>query len=204
MKKEKFEELYVKGADGLLDAEGESLFATLLEESPELQTEVRQSRELSKTLREAVPGSVEPQYGDFFNSQLMRKVDLQIASQKPARRAERWWQALRWAWAPAGALALVLSFFAGHRLAEPSVEDGVASNPGSEQPTRVAPLPNVYFTSDSLNANVISNSEGEVSVIVVNGMDALKDDFNLPTVSLGSDQAELPVSYFQSKAREFH
>lgn len=204
MKKEKFEELYVKGADGLLDVEGESLFATLLEESPELEAEVHQSRELSKALHEAIPGSVEPQYGDFFNSQLMRKVDLQIASQKPARRAERWWQSLRWAWAPAGALALVLSFFAGHRLAKPSIGDGLVGNAALEQPIRMASLPSVYFTSDSLDANVISNSDGDVSVIVVNGLDALKDDFNLPTVSRDSDRVELPVSYLRSEAREFH
>lgn len=203
MKKEKSEELYVKWVDGLLSPEEESQLATLMEETPELEAELSRSRMVARAVREGVPDSVDPPYGDFFNSQLMRKVDLEIASTTPAKRAERWWQSLRWAWAPAGALALVLAFFAGQRIGKPeSMGAGVATT-GQVIPTVVADVPSVYFTSDRLNADVISDSDGEVSAIVVTGLDDLKDDLDLSTASVGSDLKGLPVSYVRSKARNF-
>mgnify|MGYP007101630194 CR=1 FL=1 len=203
MKKEKSEELYVKWVDGLLSPEEESQLAALMEETPELEGELSRNRLAARAVREGVPDSVEPPYGDFFNSQLMRKIDLEIASKTPAKRAERWWQSLRWAWAPAGALALVLAFFAGQRVGKPDADvSGVAST-GPVTPTAIADIPSVYFTSDRLNADVISDSDGEVSAIVITGLDDLKDDLDLSTASIGSDLKGLPVTYVRAKARNF-
>jgi len=203
MKKEKTEELNVKWVDGLLSPEEEAELATLMEETPELEAELFQSRRVTQAVREGVSGSVEPPYGDFFNSQLMRKVDLEIASKTPAKRAERWWQSLRWAWAPAGALALVLAFFAGQRIGKPAVSGAGVAGLDKSAPAAIADLPSIYFTSDQLNADVISDADGEVSAIVVTGLDDLKDDLDLSTASLGSDLKGLPVSYLRSKARNF-
>ncbi|YCM44195.1 hypothetical protein V2O64_23080 [Verrucomicrobiaceae bacterium 227] len=203
MKKEKSEELYVKWVDGLLSPEEESQLATLMEESPELEAELSESRMVAEAVREGVSNSVEPPYGDFFNSQLMRKVDLEIASKTPAKRAERWWESLRWAWAPAGALALVLAFFAGHRIGKPIATDAGVAAVGPSAPAAMADVPSVYFTSDQLNADVISGADGEVSAIVVTGLDDLKDDLDLSTASLGSDLKGLPVNYVRAKARNF-
>ena len=61
----------------------------------------------------------------------------------------------------------------------------------------------MYFTSDRLNADVISDSDGEVSAIVVTGLDDLKDDLDLSTASVGSDLKGLPVTYVRAKARNF-
>ena len=131
----------------------------------------------------------------------MRKVDLEIASMAPAKQAERWWQSLRWAWAPAGALALVLAFFAGQRLGKPD-GSGVAAI-GQKVPAATAELPSFYFTSDRLNADVIADSEGQVSAIVVSGLDDLKDDLDLSTASVGPELKGLPVNYVRSKVRNF-
>lgn len=203
MKKEKCEELYVKWVDELLSPEEEAQLATLVEETPELEGELSRIREVAEAVREGVADSVEPPYGDFFNSQLMRKVDLEIASKTPAKRAERWWQSLRWAWAPAGALALVLAFFAGQRIGKPDASAAGVVDLGKSAPAAIAELPSVYFTSDRLNADVISDADGKVSAIVVSGLDDLKDDLDLSTASLGSDLKGLPVSYLRSKARKF-
>ena len=197
MKKEKTEELFVKWIDGQLTPEEQSQLSSFLEEDPSLEAELQEMKSLSETVSAEIPASIEPPYGDFFNSQLMRKVDLEVEARTPAKKAERWWESFRWAWAPVGALALVLSFFAGHRIARPS-DDSVAK--GQEEVTRTGSLPTVYFTEDSLDAKVIADSNGDVSAIVVNGLSAIRDDIDFGTVTTST---ELPDSYFRSEARRF-
>ncbi len=198
MKKEKTEELFVKWIDGLLTSEEEVQLAALVKDDPGIEAGLQEMKVFGETMKSEIPGSVEPPYGDFFNSKLMRKVDLQIQSQRPAKKAERWRQSMRWAWAPAGALALVLSFFAGHRLARPA-DPGVAQV--EKRSDRMSELPTVYFTGESLEAKVISDSLGNVSAIVVNGLSAISDDIDFVTVNTS---ASLPESYESSEARRFH
>jgi anti-sigma factor RsiW len=197
MKKEKTEELFVKWIDGELTSEEEGQLASLFKEDPDLEAELQEMKSLSETVSAEVPASVDPPYGDFFNSQLMRKVDLEIESSTPAKKMERWWESFRWAWAPVGALALVLSFFAGHRIARPA-DETVAQVPEKRQSAES--LPTVYFTGDSLDAEVIADSDGDVSAIVVNGLSAIRDDIDFATVTTS---AELPKSYSKSEARRF-
>jgi anti-sigma factor RsiW len=197
MKKEKTEELIVKWIDGQLDSNEERQLSALFQEDPDLEKELQEMKALSESVSAEIPASVEPPYGDFFNSQLMRKVDLEIESRTPARKVERWWESFRWAWAPAGALALVLSFFAGHRVARPA-DAPIAQ--GQAETIRIESLPTVYFTGESLDAEVIADSNGEVSAIVVNGLSAIRDDIDVATVTTST---VLPKSYSKSEARRF-
>jgi len=197
MKKEKTEELFVKWIDGLLTPEEEAQLAAVMEGDPGMKGELQELKKISESVVSEVPASVEPPYGDFFNSKLMRKIDLQIQSQRPAKKAERWWQSMRWAWAPVSALALVLSFFAGHRISRPA--DPVAQKKTFVEFT--AELPTVYFTGEALDAEVIADFEGDVSAIVVNGLSAIRDDIDFVTVNTS---ASLPESYESSEARRFH
>ena len=200
MKKEKTEELYVKWVDGLLTPEEESELALLMKEDPSLEPDLHQSRMVSQTIQDSILDSVEPPYGDFFNSQLMRKVELEIASKAPSKKAVRWWQSLRWAWAPAGGLALVLAFFAGHRMARPSTSELVDSVSRAQ-----LDLVSVYVTSDQLAASVIADGDGAVSAIVIEGLEDLEDNLEL---AINTEQKEegldgLPVSYLRSRAYQF-
>ena len=197
MKKEKTEELFVKWIDGMLSREEEDQLSDLRNDDPDLEGELRELKALTQSVKAEIPASVEPPYGDFFNSQLMRKVDLQIESQRPVKKAERWWQSFRWAWAPVGALALVLSFFAGHRVAGPKAP--MVAEIKMTQPVPPS-LTTVYFTGEALDAEVISDSEGDVSVIVVNGLAAIRDDIDFATVTTS---ARLPESFSSSEARRF-
>jgi hypothetical protein len=61
-------------------------------------------------------------------------------------------------------------------------------------------LPTVYFTGESLDAEVIADSNGEVSAIVVNGLSAIRDDIDVATVTTST---VLPKSYSKSEARRF-
>lgn len=197
MKKETTEELLMKWVDAKLSSDEETQLATLMEEDLGLKDELLAMKTLSESVRTKVPASVEPPYSDFFNSQLMRKVDLEIKSQHPAKKVERWWQSLRWAWAPVGALALVLSFFAGHRVSQPS--HGELSKKSAVVGDSL--LPTVYFAGEALEAEVISDAEGGVSVIVVNGLSAIRDDIDFATVT--TDTPHLPSTYRSSEARRF-
>ncbi len=197
MKKETTEELFVKWTDGVLSSDEKLQLDTLRENDPQIKADLEAMKNLAQSVKDEVPSSVEPPYGDFFNSQLMRKIDLEVKSQHPAKKAERWWQSLRWAWAPAGALALVLSFFAGHKVSRTT--DGLVSAEASKTDS-VAGLPTVYFTGKALNAEVISDEDGQVSAIVVNGLSAIRDDIDFVTVSTSED---LPNAYTSSEARRF-
>jgi hypothetical protein len=198
MKKDKIEELFVKWIDGKLSPDEKPQLQALMEEESEIEAELQELKSVVQRVKAEVPASVEPPYGDFFNSQLMRKVDLQIESQRPAKKAERWWKSLRWAWAPVGAMALVLSFFAGHRIARPTDDAGLALV--NRSAGEVSNLPTVYFTGEALDAEVIADSDGEVSVIVVNGLSAIRDDIDFVTVTTS---VSLPANYESSEARRF-
>ena len=96
-----------------------------------LEVELQEMKSVSEAVAEEIPTSVDPPYSDFFNRQLMRKIDLEIHSRTPPKIGGNWGESLRWAWAPVGALALVLSFFRwkrccafGNRLGE-SQNEGV-------------------------------------------------------------------------------
>lgn len=199
MKKEKTEELLVKAIDGELSAEDEEQLKVILEEDPVNEEELSALKEISAQLQASVPASETPPYPDFFNSQLMRKVDLEITSKRPSNQAGFWWESLRWAWAPVGALSLVLSFFAGHRLGHNPERSPSVADAGPKRMESIV-LPTVYSAGNSLEAEVIANSEGEVTAIVVNGIAALKDDIDFSTVTTIAD---LPQTYRRSEALRF-
>lgn len=190
----------VKWMDDELSAAEEEQFAGLRKEDPDLESELEKLKGVACQVGAAVPASVDPPYGDFFNSQLMRKVDLEIASRHPAQKAGRWWESLRWAWAPVGALALVLAFFAGHRLGQPDSLPATASGTTPSERREPIALPTVYSAGDSLEAEVIAGADGEVAAIVVNGISAISDDVDFATVT---SHVDLPEDYLSAEARRF-
>lgn len=202
MKKERTEELFVKWVDNELTPNEQSELEAFLEDDSSLAEEFEGIRALTEEVSRSVPVSVEPPHGDFFNSQLMRKVDLEIISKSPAKKAARWWQSLQWAWAPAGALALVLSFLAGHRYAGP-VDGGAVANV-MEQRLEEATLPSVYFTDNELGAEVISDQSGQVSGIVVSGLSAVSDDLDFTTAIEVPDPVTVPVSFNPASQKKFY
>ena len=124
-------------------------------------------------------------------------TDEGIQSRTPSEMRGRRAKSFRWAWAPVGALALVLSFFAGHRISRPAT---VTVAQGQEEDRLIQFLPTVYFAGESLKAEVIADSDGNVSAIFVHGLAAIRDDIDFATVTTST---ELPKSYARSEARRF-
>jgi len=192
MNKEITDELMVKWVDHKLTAAEHTELEILLVEDSELAGELAAMRSVKAKIQKEIPASVEPPYPDFFNNQLMRKVTLDQVSRLPKEKAKRWWKRLQWAWAPAGAMALVLAFLAGQRLGQGA--ESIAT------PVVTRSLPSVYFSEDSLNAEIIPDAEGDVSAIVVTGLSAISDDASFAEIKKG----ELPVSYQRAQAKRFH
>lgn len=189
MKKEKIEELIVKCVDHSLIADEQEQLDEALKADPSLRDEVQKMSEVKSLLQAELPQSVDPPYPDFFNSQLMRKIDLDVSSQQPKELVKCWWQDMRWAWAPVATLALVMAFFAGKRLSDDPISGALVENGN---------VPSVYFAESNLQAEVISDEYGDVSAILVDGLSELNDK------GAFSETAELPVSYKQYEASRFH
>ena len=123
MNKEITDELMVKWVDHKLTATEQAELEVILLEDSELAGELSAMRSVKAKIQKEIPASVEPPYPDFFNNQLMRKVMLDQVSRLPKEKAKRWWKSLQWAWAPAGAMALVLAFLAGQRLGQGGIDN---------------------------------------------------------------------------------
>lgn len=195
MKPEKIEELIVKWVDHRLSDEETNQLNQVMKQDDSLRIQLEEMAKLKSTIQSEIPDSVEPPYPDFFNSQLMRKIALDVAAQQPKARVKRWWQDLRWAWAPTAALSLVLAFLAGKRMSDPVQAPRVVDTS----------LPSVYFSEENLQAEVISDADGDVSAILLSGLSALNDrGLFATTAEQNSSADELPVSYQRYEAERFH
>lgn len=196
MKPEKIEELIVKWVDHCLTKEEAQELEKAVEQDDSLRIHLDELAQLKVVMKAEIPSSVEPPYPDFFNSYLMRKVELEVSAQKPKERVKRWWQGLRWAWAPTAALSLVLSFLAGKRMANPQL-------PLRFKVDEV--LPSVYFSDERLTAEVISDIDGGVSAIVVTGLHKLESRGSFTGIEKAkASERELPVSYQRFESDRFH
>ncbi len=186
----------VKFVDGELSASEREQFLSMMAEDEKLAAEVDEMVSVSRMLSEEIVSSQEPPYPDFFNSQLMRKVDLDMEARTPVKRAKRWWSGLKWAWVPAGALALVMAFFAGNKLGSTNPQgSGIAGGGSSGRGEASA----VYFAVESVQAEVIPDSGGNI-VIKVEGLNPIRDEIDFVTVS---SEEDLPAGFVEAKVREF-
>lgn len=201
MKTEINEEVFVKWVDGDLSAEELVVVDCLMAGDEVFREEMEAAKRLSGMVRENVPASIEPPYGDFFNSQLMRKVDLAAERKEMVRSGKRWWESIRWSWVPVGALALAVSFLAGNRLARPVSGDEIV---GGTITRDLLSSTVIYAAGNDLEAQIIADASGEISAIVVNGLSALSDDVDFQTASRSSESSKVPVSYRESEKKRFY
>lgn len=200
MKTEMTEELMVRWVDHDLSPDELALVEQRMSEDEGLRRDLHQSKRIAEVVRANVPNSVEPPYGDFFNSQLMRKVDLAKERKDSLRAGKPWWDVIRWSWVPIGALAMAVSFLAGNRFARPAGGEMTASALMKQE---VITSTVVYSAGKDLEAKVVADASGEISAIVVNGLSALRDDFDSQTVSQISTPRNAPVSDAPSKPKRF-
>lgn len=127
------------------------------------------SRQWRGQLRQVIPASEEPPYADFFQSKLLRTIEQQSVrdaapAQAPATAAsEPWWRKL---WLPlSAAAAMALCFFGGTLVADkPSDHKGLV----------------IYTPEEGVKAEFFETSPADGTVIVLNGVAAIPDTFEVP------------------------
>ena len=128
------------------------------------------ARAWKQALRDVVPASIEPPYPEFFQAKLERALRVQSSVPRPVAESQRsavWWTK---AWMPASvAAALVAGFFASEMRQETKPVQSLV----------------IYTPEEGVKAEFFETSPAEGTVIVLNGVAAIPDDFEVPdTASL--------------------
>lgn len=139
-------------------------------ENPEWLEWRRETRSWKSTLRAALPAEQEPPAAEFFDARLSRLVREEAGVPKreapaPAcseARVSTWWVPV------AAAAGMAFCFWAGMRLA-------TGPGPGTE-----AVMPVVYTPEQGVEAEVFQSDGVDGVVIVLDGVAAIPDSFEIP------------------------
>ncbi len=140
---------------------------------PEWLARREDARQVKALLRRAnMPPAEEPPYADFFNSRISREIAREAAIAMPPSlspvRKERG-SFFRW-FLPATAVAgMALCFWAGTRLV-----------PSTPTPVTLTAPPVLYTPEKGVNAEYFASASADAAVIVLDGVAAIPDTFELP------------------------
>lgn len=179
MKQERKEELMVRWMDGeLAPGEMEEL-QPYLEGEPELRKMQRGHDLVRSELLSAFQGKDVP-YGDFFQAKLERAIVAQAISEEraAAKKKTSWRDALRWSLAPVTVGAVALAFLAGTKV----------TNKPAGSPSAIATVNSVVYTPEGgVSANYFRERNSGTSVILLEGLQPLPDDYDLMASEVSSD-----------------
>jgi len=149
-----------------LDAAGQASIDAWAIDQPEWLAKRDAARAWKKSLRAVVPAAIEPPYADFFQAKLERALrepaSLQPLPGKVTAPATPLWKK---AWMPASvAAALVAGFFAAEMRPETKPVQSLV----------------IYTPEEGVKAEFFETSPAEGTVIVLNGVAAIPDDFEVP------------------------
>lgn len=170
--------------EGAVAAEVDAWAAT----RPEWLERREQARQVTPWLRSALPAAEDPPYAEFFNARIAREISHEAAGAvSPSYDGGgRFW---RW-FLPATAVAgMMLCFWAGTRLAPgPMVE---APDP---VPAPGAPAPFLYTPEKGVKAAYFDSEQADAMVIVLDGVAAIPDSFELPETAAVDDPSDVSTA----------
>jgi hypothetical protein len=184
MKPERKDELLARWFDEhLTEAEREE-FEPLLREHPEWEGEREDYRKLRAALKESLPAEQDPPYTDFFHAHLARRIRHEREAAVARKHGDRSGIRASWRWwlAPATAGAMLLAFFAGMQIGDPSKR---------MPPVASVPAVFTYTPLSSVEATAMEDAALGGTVIVLEGLDALPDSvdlFQTAGVATGEDR----------------
>lgn len=156
-------ELLTKWLDGEITGSERAVVEEAFQADADFCAEAQSLQEMRGLLAED-SGDVLP-HGDFFNSQLTRRIERESfapVDEKPARQS--WLQ------------RLILPIAFGGMAA--SFLFGMMAAPNAVVPAASSVTATVYSPAGNVTAEVIDSSQGS-TVIVLNGLDAIPDDIDL-------------------------
>ena len=179
------EEMLALWVEDELDAASAATVEAWAASQPEWLTRREEARQVRSLLRAHLPASEEPPYADFFNSRISREIAREAAAAAPAPAPARRHAGgfLRW-FLPATAVAgMALCFWAGTRM--------VSSSPAAP-PQAAGPV--LYTPEQGVSADYFNSSSADAMVIVLDGVSAFPDSFELPDTAAVEKEPEATAS----------
>lgn len=180
------EETLARWVDDELDAASASAVDAWAAAQPEWLARREQARRLTPLLRAGLPAAEEPTYADFFNARIRREIAREAAQIAPADpvlvpAAGIW----RW-FLPATAVAgMALCFWIGMRVGPSPVSSAAAP-----VVTPINTVPVVYTPEKGVKAAYYSSSPADAMVIVLDGVAAIPDSFEIPETAAVDEPAD--------------
>lgn len=143
---------------------------------PEWLARREEAREIKALLRGNLPAAEEPPYADFFNSRISREIARESAAEVAAAPAKTapgsFW---RFFLPATSVVGMAFCFWAGTRLVP--AQQGQAAPPLANIP---AAMPVLYTPEQGVTAAYFNSSPAHAEVIVLNGVAAIPDSFEVP------------------------
>lgn len=161
--------------DGELNGDELARVESWAQDHPELLAERDAVRAMQSNIQANMPASVEPPYADFFNQRILQAIENEKAESAASVRStgSQWMGSKfnKWLALPAAAAAMVMCFYMGTQV--------------SHMPESVAPIaavsaePAIYMPDGDVRANIFSSDDNGATVIVLEGLEDIPDDFEI-------------------------
>ena len=161
--------------DGELNGDELARVELWAQDHPELLVERDAVRAMQSSIQANMPASVEPPHADFFNLRILRAIENEKAeSGVRVRSTGSQWMGSKfnkWLALPAAAAAMLMCFYMGTQV--------------SPMPESLAPMaavsakPAIYMPDGDVRANIFSSDDNGATVIVLEGLEDIPDDFEI-------------------------
>ncbi|MGB2402120.1 MAG: anti-sigma factor family protein [Akkermansiaceae bacterium] len=161
--------------DGELNGDDLARVESWAKNHPEYLVERDAVRAMKSEIRSTIPASVEPPYADFFNQRIMRTIEDGSANASEQRTTAGF--ALiagklgKWLALPATAAAMLICFYIGTQVNQ------VTAPPSPV--VKVSAKPTIYMPDGNVRANIFSPANNAATVIVLEGLEDIPDDFEI-------------------------
>lgn len=185
------EELLALWVDDALEGAAAAEIDAWASAQPEWLERREQARLVRPWLASGLPAVEEPPYAEFFNARIAREVARESrGAVAPSYGAGRFW---RW-FLPATAVAgMMICFWAGTRLAPAPLVT-------APEPVPEMTAPYLYTPEKGVKAAYFSSEPAEAMVIVLDGVAAIPDSFEIPDTASVVDEPEEATAEIQAPA----
>ncbi|MDG1357084.1 MAG: hypothetical protein P8P36_02705 [Akkermansiaceae bacterium] len=164
--------------DGELDGDELARVEAWVKDHPECTAEREAIHAMQSEIRANIPASIDPPHADFFNQRILRAIENDRLD-VPAREVASGHTVIgvmtskfgKWLAVPTAAVAMLLCFYMGTQVSQ--VSDPVAPI------VKVSAKPAIYMSDGNVRANILSPDHNGATVIVLEGLDDIPDDFEL-------------------------
>lgn len=161
--------------DGELSGDDLARVESWAKDHPEYLAERDAVRAMKSEIRSSIPASVEPPYADFFNQRILRAIEdgsFDASGQASAARFSLIMAKLgKWLALPAAATAMLICFYIGTQVSQVTAPLAPV--------VKVSSKPAIYMPDGNVRANIVSPANNAATVIVLEGLEDIPDDFEI-------------------------